>query len=49
MLTGLIELSCNMKEEMKAKQREIKKNIQGTNNEGKDTKTHINDWEKRKK
>ena len=32
-----------MKEEMKVKQSEIKKNIQGTNSEGKETGTEIND------
>ena len=30
MLTELTELSCKMKEEMKATQSEIKQNIQGT-------------------
>ena len=33
MLTELIELSCKMKEEMKAVQSEIKENIQGTKSE----------------
>ena len=42
MLTELIELSCKMKEEMKASQREINQNIQGTNSEGKETGTQIN-------
>ena len=40
MLTELIELSCKMKEEMKATQ--IKENTQGTNSEGKETGTQIN-------
>ena len=39
MLTELIELGPKMKEEMKSTQREIKENIQGTNNEGKETGT----------
>ena len=39
MLTELIELGHKMKEEIKAMQREIKKNIQGTNGEGKETGT----------
>ena len=39
MLTKLIEFSCKMKEEMKATQSEIKQNIQGTNSEGKETRT----------
>ena len=36
-----------MKEEMKAIQSEIKKNIQGTNSEGKETETQINDLEQK--
>ena len=43
MLTELIELSCKMKEEMKATQSEIKRNIQGPNSAGKGTGTQIND------
>ena len=42
MLRELTELSCKMKEEMKATQSEIKQNIQGTNGEGKETGTQIN-------
>ena len=34
-----------MKEQMKATQSEIKQNIQGTNSEGKETGTQINDLE----
>ena len=41
-LTDVSELSRKMKEQMKATQREIKQNIQGTNSEGKETKTQIN-------
>ena len=37
-----------MKEEMKATQSEIKQNIQGTNSEGKETRTQINDLEQKK-
>ena len=33
MLTELIELSCKMKEEIKATQSEVKQNVQGTNSE----------------
>ena len=44
MLTDLTELSHKMKEEMKATQSEIKQNIQGTNSEGKETRTQINDF-----
>ena len=43
MLTEMIELSQKMKEEMKFIQSEIKENIQGTNSEGKETRTQIND------
>ena len=49
MLTELIELSCKIKEERKASQREIKKNIQGTNSERKETGTQINDLEQKEK
>ena len=47
MLTELIELSCKMKEEMKAIQSEIKQNIQGTNSEGKETRTEINNLDQK--
>ena len=47
MLTELIELSCKMKEEMKAIQSGIKENIQGTNSEGKEFGTQINDLEQK--
>ena len=47
MLIESIELSCKMKEEMKAMQSEIKKNIQGINSEGKETRTHKNDLEQK--
>ena len=45
MLTELIELGHKMKEEMKAIQSEIKQNVQGTNGEGKETGTQINNLE----
>ena len=47
MLTELIELGRKMKEEMKATQSEIKQNIQGTNSEGKEIGTQINDLEQK--
>ena len=47
MLTELIELSHKMKEEMKVSQRRIKQNIQGTNREGKENRTQINDLEQK--
>ena len=43
MLTELTELGHKMTEEMKAIQSEIKENIQGTNREGKETRSQIND------
>ena len=42
MLTEMIGYSHKIKEEMKAIQSEIKKNIQGTNSEGKETGIQIN-------
>ena len=47
MLTELIDLGCKMNKEMKAIQSEIKENIQGTNSEGKETRTQINDLEQK--
>ena len=41
MLTEMVEYGCKIKE-VKAMQSEIKKNIQGTNSEGKETGTQIN-------
>ena len=43
----MIQYGCKIKEEMKAIQSEIKKNIQGTNGEGKETRTQINDLEQK--
>ena len=47
MLIEMTEFSCKMKEEMKAIWNEIKENIQGTNSEGKETRTQINDLEQK--
>ena len=41
MFTEMVEFSCKMKKEMKAMQSEIKDDVQGTNNEGKETRTQI--------
>ena len=41
MLTEMFQYGCKIKE-VKAMQSEVKKNIQGTNNEGKETGTQIN-------
>ena len=45
MLTELIELALNMKEQMKDTQNEIKQNIQGTNSDRKATRTQSNNFE----
>ena len=47
MLTEWIELDWKLKEEMKATQSEIKQNIQGTNSDGKETRTQINGLEQK--
>ena len=47
MFTEMTEYWHKIEEEVKAMQNEIKKNIQGTNNEGKETGTQINDLEKK--
>ena len=47
MLTEVTEYGHKTKEEVKAIQSEIKKNIQGTNTEGKETRTQINDLEQK--
>ena len=47
MLIELIELGLKMKEKVNATQTEIKANIQGTNSEGKETRTQINDLEQK--
>ena len=39
MLTEMMEYGCKIKEEMMSIQSEIKKNIQGTNSEGKEIRT----------
>ena len=48
MLTEMIEYGCKIKEEVKAIQNEIKKNIQRTNSEGKETGTQIKDLKQKK-
>ena len=49
MLTELTELARKMKEQMKDTQNEIKQNIQGPNCDRKETRTQINDLEKKRK
>ena len=45
MLTEMVEHGQKIEETGKATQREIKKNTQGTNSEGKETRIQINDLE----
>ena len=45
MLTELVEFGGKLDEKMKAKLSEIKENIQGTNSDGKETGTQINNLE----
>ena len=47
MLTEMVEYGRKIEEEVKAMQSEIKKNIQGTNSEGKETGTQINNLEQK--
>ena len=42
MLTELVEYGCKLDEKMKAMLSEIKKNVQGTNSDGKETGTQLN-------
>ena len=47
MLTEMVKYGCKIEEKMKAMQSEIKKNIQGTNSKGKETRTQINSLEQK--
>ena len=47
MLTEMVEYGCKMEEKVKAMQSEMKRNVQGTNNEGEETRTQINDLEQK--
>ena len=47
MLTEMVEYGSKIEEKVKAMQSEIKKNIQGTNSEGKETGTQINSLEQK--
>ena len=48
MLTEMVEYGHKIEQEVKAMQSEIKKNIQGANSKGKETRTQINDLEQKK-
>ena len=47
MLSEMVEYGCKIEEEVKAMQSEIKENVQGTNSDGKETNTQINDLEQK--
>ena len=49
MLTELVEYGHKIKEKVKVIKSEIKQNVQGTNSEGEETGTQINDLEQKKK
>ena len=47
-LTELVEFGHKLNEKMKAMLREIKKNVQGTNSDRKETRTQISNLEQKK-
>ena len=47
MLTGMVEYGHKIEGKLKAMQSEIEKNIQGTNSDGKETRTQINGLEQK--
>ena len=47
MLTEMVEYHPKIEKKVKAMQSEIKKNLQGTNSEGKKTRTQINNLEQK--
>ena len=47
MLTEMVEYGHKIEEKVKAMQSETKENLQGTNSEGKDTRTQINGLEQK--
>ena len=47
MLTEMAEYGCKIEEEVKAMKSEIRENVQGTNSEGKETMTQINNLEQK--
>ena len=49
MLTELVEFGHKLDENMKAMLSEIKENIKGTNGHGKETRTQITIWTRRRK
>ena len=49
MLTEIVEHGHKIEEKVKAMRSEIKRDVQGTNSEGKETGNHINGLDRRKK
>ena len=49
MLTKMVKYGHKIEEKVKAMKSEIKKKVQGTNSEGKETRTQSTIWNKRKK
>ena len=47
MLTEMVEYGRKIEEEVKAMQTEMKRNVQGTNSEDKETGTQINDLDQK--
>ena len=47
MLTEMVEYGHKMEEKLKALQSKVKRNVQGTNNEGKETGTQINNLDQK--
>ena len=45
----MVEYGCKIDEKVKTMQNEMKRNVQGTNSEWKETRTQINDLDRRKK
>ena len=48
MHTEMVDYGCKMEEKVEAIQSKMKRNVQGTNTEGKETRTQINDLEQNK-
>ena len=47
MLTEMVEYGCKLEGKVEAMKSEIKENVQGTNSEGKETGTQINNFEQK--
>ena len=47
MLTEMVEYGCKIEEKVKTMKSEIKENVQGTNSDGKETRTQVNSLEQK--